>query len=134
MRERPRSGEQHFSGTLSVLEGYVAQPDLGHCREIGLHTEIDLESRVLDAQLGLRALENEPEQPRAAVVCRHAAVFEAHYNAARRQAIQRNAPAHVPHKETRIEVVALDPHGPALSHAPNPSISVWNSRPASVRQ
>ena len=61
--------------------------------------EIDFESGILDAEIGFRAIEQEPEETRPAVVDRHATELEAHDGAARRHLFEHDAPAHVPHQE-----------------------------------
>src|SRR5688572_17587138 len=119
-RNLSRAGEANFSRADSAREADVAEPYARHGREVGIHVEIDLESGILYAEIGLRALEQEPEQFRPAAADRHAVVLEAHHDAPRRQAIQRNAPAHIPHQKARIQVVALDSYGPALSPRAQP--------------
>src|SRR5262245_42467592 len=109
-----RAAHPHVARLRGAREADVTQVDLGHSRQISNDVEVHLESGVCHTQIHVRALQDKPKSGIAASRWRDFPEIVLHYDAILGQAIERNSPSNGPHKKARIQVVPLNPYGPAL--------------------
>jgi len=110
-----RSENTHGFGAHRGIERNVPKPHARHSRHVGVDLKVNFEARVLDAQLDIGRREHQPEDSWAMIGPRRAVESEAHDHPVIREKFTRDPAADIPHQESRIQVLALHSHGPALS-------------------
>src|SRR5262245_28161344 len=99
----PRTVELDLAGGDRALHGKIAHEHARHCPQVGCDVEVDFESRVGGAKIGLLAVAHEPP---SAFRCRQIGKIESHAGPAGRKCISFDASAHVPHEHGDVELTS----------------------------
>src|SRR5262245_43539889 len=120
---RPLSGplEHYGARAKRLVETQVSEPDHRNRLEVGGHDDVGPEAGILQAEVDLRTLQDEPQGPEPAIARRHASKIEADDHPLGRQPIDSDPPVDVPHEERRVEVLRAHlPVDPALAPLAEP--------------